>query len=65
MPSHSGSGRKAIGLREKKGSFVSFLKVSLTVLSCLVFSSWVLFKHPREGGKGEFQESWGGKESGL
>ena len=40
---------------EKKGYFVSFLTVSLRVLSYLVFSSWVIFKHPREGGKGEFQ----------
>lgn len=51
--------------KKKRASFVSFLKVSLTVLSCLFFSSWVLFKQPREGGKGEFQGNWDGKESGL
>lgn len=41
MSSHSGSGRKAIwAKRKKKESSASFLKVSLTVLSSLVFLKW-------------------------
>lgn len=35
------------------------------VLSCLVFSSWVLSKYLRKGGNGEFQGNWDGKESAV
>lgn len=68
MPFHSESGKEAIWAeseRERKASFISFLKVPLMLLSCLVFSSWVLSKHLRKGGNGECQGNWDGKESAV